>query len=890
MSKIWHLSKHYIWFYKKQSMAILLGMILSMGLLSGIGSLIHSGEESNFNKSKEIYGDWNCFVSGNHELGEKLISQANTYRIDKVGLLETKQEVETPWKLDFVYADDSYRSMLGRNIVKGMYPKSNNEVALDDYTITNLGLSDVIGNNVVINGKSYVLCGIISDLWAAHVGKMQIFVSKNYGSKQNSYEWYLKFDENNVYQKMDAMMKEFSIDDSNISINSEVTDYSGGISAEEIITIVKEGFSLKEGKFGFIFGNLKIRCHLFENAILFCIAVFGAFIVYSIFHISIHKRISQYALLLTLGISDKYIFGMILTELCSVFFVGYPIGCVVGNIVAQLLYANIGTAFVDQNIGGMQAGVHISNSEKFLSFSKVETGVFLVSWRAIWIGVILSLVLMIMVSFILIHKIRKYTLVQLIKQNKKEVFRNRKIYSLSHCNLQSVLVRKFMFRNLGSFIGIIISLSIGGIIFLGSTFVIENTRINNELSLKTDDGLTSDLQILEQSNHLLDVIPKQTIDEIKTVQGIKNIYPVKYLLGEFPLNKEQVKWNSYCAEIANDPSWKPDATIMERYNGKCRRKPDGSYKMKSNVYGYNAAMINQMKDYILDGTIDPNAMLKENTIILKTWMDGQGNHDGLDLKVGDSIILKVPKKENLSDGLLKFQEKNEMYIQKKFVISAIVSRPMAKNNNYIGDDGTSSLDIIMTNQQMEKNFGLSGYNMASIQLQKGYKDKVIIKNIAKYTQMISKCAIKNNTGAIAAHSIYLKQQMYFSYSLALIVLIVSMLHIINSMNYLVLSRRHEFGIIRAMGITDYGFLKMMLKESVVYGIYASILVLIIYFPVKEILYYFIKHVWLYIMPNREIQIPYIIGVVVINILVSIIAVTIPVKRILKGKIVNELRQ
>lgn len=890
MNQIWNLSKHYIWFYKKQSIAIFIGMVVSIGLLSGIGSLIHSGEESNFTKNKEIYGDWHCAVSGNHALGKELTSQANTYMIDKVGLLEVKKEVEKPWKLDFVYADASYRTMLGRDILKGVYPKSNNEVALDNYTITNLGLSDTIGDIVVIDGRSYVLCGIISDLWATNVGKMQIFVCKDYESIQNSYEWYLRFNKNNVYKKIDAIMKKFEIDDSKIDINSEVVDYVGGISSGEVIDIIKKSFTLKEGKLGYIFGSLKIRCHFFENAMIFCMVVFGSFIVYSIFSISIHKRISQYAILFTIGINDRSILGIILTELCSIFIIGYPTGCFIGNVVAKVFYANIGATFVDQNIGGMQAGVHLSNADKFFSISKVEAGTFLISWKAIWIGAILSLFLIIMVSYILIHSIQKYTLVQLIKENKKEIFRNRKIYCLGRSNLQSVLSRKFMFRNPGTFLGIIISLSIGGIIFLGSAFIIENTKINNELSLKTDDGFLSDMQILEQSDDLSDVIPKQIIDEIKTIQGIKNIYPVKYLLGEFPLSKEQVKWSSYCAEIANDPSWQPDITIMQNYNGKCVRESDGSYKMKSNVYGYNETMINQMKDYILDGTIDPELMIKDNSVILKTWMDGQGNHNGLDLKVGDSITLKVPKVEELSNNLLKFQDKDEMYIQKRFVISAIVSRPMAKNNNYIGDDGTSSLDIIMTNQQMKENFGLNDYNMASIQIQKGYKDKDLSKNIAKYTRKISKCSIKDNTNSIKAHSIYLKQQMYFSYSLALIILIVSMLHIINSMNYLVLSRRHEFAILRAMGITDNGFLKMMLKESVLYGIYASIFVLIIYFPVKEILYYFIKHVWLYIMPNRETQIIYIIGVMAINILVSIIAVTVPVKRILNEEIVNELKQ
>lgn len=889
MKQIWHLSSHYIWHYKKQSMAIFFGIVLSIGLLSGIGTLIHSGEEQNFVKNKEIYGDWHCVVSGSYELGENIKSEDNGYVIEEAGLLETKKEVEEPWKLEFVYADEAYRSMLGRNIEKGTYPESKNQIALDNYTITNLGLSDTIGDAVILDGQSYELCGIISDLWAANVGKMQVFVSKDFRNETDSFEWYLKFKEKNVYGQIDSLMRLFSIDDSEISINSDVTDYVGGISIGEVANVVKEGLSLSEGKLGYIFGCLKTRCNLLENGILLCIGLFGSFVIYSIFSISIHKRLSQYGVLYTLGISDRHIFGMILTELCTIFAIGYPIGCLLGNSVVKAFYANIGTAFVNQNIGDMQAGVHVSDTEKFLSASKVEAGDFLISWRAILFGAILFLILMIVVSFILLRKIRRYTLIQIMKESEKENFHNRKIYCQKHCNMPDVLSRKFMFRNPGTFLGIIISLSIGGIIFLGSTYVIENTKINNELSLKTDDGLTSDMQIFEQSDNLSDVIPKQTIAEIKTLPGIKEIYPVKYLLGEFPLSEDQVIWDSYCAEIANDPSWEPDSTIMAKYNGQCLRETDGSYKMKSNIYGYEDAMLNQMEDYILEGTIDPKVMKQENTVILKTWMGGQGDYDGLDLKPGDTITLKVPKEGNVPEDILRFQESDEWYIQKDFVIAAIVSRPMAKNDNFIGDDGTSSLDIIMTNQQMEENFGLNGYNMASIQMNVGYDSASVLQDVTKFTQTISKCAIKDNTGAIEAHTIYLKQKMYFFYTVAVIILIVSMLHIINSMNYLVLSRRHEFGILRAMGITNSGFLKMMLKEGIYYGIYASIFVLMVYFPTKELLYYFMKHVWLYIMPNKTVQLSYIIGVIFVNVLVSTIAVIFPVKRILDEKIVSELK-
>lgn len=72
-----------------------------------------------------------------------------------------------------------------------------------------------------------------------------------------------------------------------------------------------------------------------------------------------------------------------------------------------------------------------------------------------------------------------------------------------------------MFGRKETLIGILLSLSLGSVIFLGASYVTENTRENNELTFKADDGLGSDIQLCEQSEQLSDVIPAQKIKEIK---------------------------------------------------------------------------------------------------------------------------------------------------------------------------------------------------------------------------------------------------------------------------------------------------------------------------------------------------------------------------------------
>lgn len=889
MKRVWKIAIRYINYYKGQSIAIFFSIILSMGLITGIGTLLHSGRERNYEESKRLYGSWHCVVAKNFESEEQLKSKVEGYEVEKAGLWETKEIVEKPWNLEFVYADETCRNMLGRELEKGSYPQRTDEVALDYYTIQSLGVSDEIGDYIILGGERYKLSGIVSNQWDANVGEMQAFVSEKFPQKEENNNWYVSFKEKNVYHQIENFMAQYSLDNAQININTDIVDYIGGISISEAIGIIRTGIHLPEGKIGYILGNLKTRCNILENGILLCIGVFGAFVIYSIFHISIYKRLSQYGVLYTLGIGDRTIFSIILSELCIIFAVGYPIGCFLGNIVVRIFFKRIGTAFVEQNIGSVQAGVHISQAEKFFAASTVDAGSFMISWKAVWFGMAVFLILLCLISYTILKKIQKYTVIQIMRGNKREICQTRKIYSKKHSDMVGVLTRKFMFANSGSFLGMIVSLALGGIIFLGSTFAIENTRVNNQLVLKTDDGLGSELQISEQSSKLSDTIPQEVITNIEKLDGIEGIYPVKYWLGEFPLSKEQVIWDSYCAEIANDPSWKPDSVIMEKYNGQCLREENGNYKMKCNVYGYEDVMLEQMEQYTLEGEINPVAMKQENTVILKTWMDGQGGYEGIDLKVGDSIKLKVPKNETIPDEVLRFKSADEYYTEKEFVISAIVSRPMVKNNNFIGDDGTSSLDIIMTNQQMQENFGIEDYNMASILMKQGYDSTVLVQEISQFTNGISKCAIKDNTGAIEAHEIYLKQKMYFFYAVTVIIVIVSMLHMLNSLNYLMISRKREFGILRAMGITDSGFLKMIMKEGFYYGVCASIVTLVFYMPIRAGLYYLMRNVWLYIMPQKSLPLFYYVGIVGMNILVCVVAVLISVRVVLKKEVVSELK-
>ncbi|OJT80254.1 hypothetical protein BM531_03790, partial [Clostridioides difficile] len=104
------------------------------------------------------------------------------------------------------------------------------------------------------------------------------------------------------------------------------------------------------------------------------------------------------------------------------------------------------------------------------------------------------------------------------------------------------------------------------------------------------------------------------------------------------------------------------------------------------------------------------------------------------------------------------------------------------------------------------------------------------------------------------------------------------------------SRRHEFGILRAMGITDNKFLLMMIREGFLYGFYASIIMVIGSVIGQFMIYFMVKRVYLYINPILKINTPLYIGMIILNITISIVAVIIPVRQILKSDIISEINK
>ena len=113
------LAYKYMRYYKSQTFAILASILLTAALLSGVSSLMYSSQMSDLENNKTIYGDWHYYFDGEPDIFKAVHSDEseNGFQVEQWGKMEIRDVVTEPYRIYFIYADESYRQMAHRELV-----------------------------------------------------------------------------------------------------------------------------------------------------------------------------------------------------------------------------------------------------------------------------------------------------------------------------------------------------------------------------------------------------------------------------------------------------------------------------------------------------------------------------------------------------------------------------------------------------------------------------------------------------------------------------------------------------------------------------------------------------------------------------------------------------
>lgn len=244
----------YMKYYKSQTFAIFASIFLTAVLLSGISTLMYSSRQKDLENSRTLYGDWHYRLTADvnldagsdgsdfEDIYKELRSKVQRkekgagYQLEQCGRAQVKGMLTVPYKICFLYADESCRQMTHCQLTEGREPVKDNEIAADNYTLANLGFSGGIGDTLSLGGETYILTGIAKSRWASGIDEMNLFVGEEFG-KYNAAErniLYLKFDENEkLYVQLEAFRESYHIPDDVVEANEDLTMYLSGEKARQ---------------------------------------------------------------------------------------------------------------------------------------------------------------------------------------------------------------------------------------------------------------------------------------------------------------------------------------------------------------------------------------------------------------------------------------------------------------------------------------------------------------------------------------------------------------------------------------------------------------------------------------------------------------------------------
>ncbi|NFV50908.1 FtsX-like permease family protein, partial [Clostridium botulinum] len=333
----------------------------------------------------------------------------------------------------------------------------------------------------------------------------------------------------------------------------------------------------------------------------------------------------------------------------------------------------------------------------------------------------------------------------------------------SNKNVLSDLAFANLWRNKKRTLLTIISVTLSGMLFIIISTIFSSMSVKSA----TEQQIKNDFEITPKLNSDLycekENLSKDSIKKLNFLKDASFISNIKYITGE----------------------------IKEK-------------DCQFDVYGYDEAYISKIKKNLLQGKIDANKLKNENLLILQK-SDRYDYNRGL--KLGDIVELIVYESVSTDkEGRKIYEGKKTIY---KFKIAAIVS--------------SRDLDMgwVMGPQFIIHKDNLTGIfkdvNVSAVAINSKYgKEEELNKDIKNIISKDTKVELKSFKEVYNKTKKEKQNIELIGYSIVITIATIGILNFINTIITGIISRKKEFGILKAIGTMDNQLKSLLLKEGFYY--------------------------------------------------------------------------
>ena len=805
--------KSYIKKYKNRSISIGIGIVLGIALIVGVGSLSFSAKEQNIKQTEYEMGSH--FVRYN-DLNDNQVDDIENMKNDgtgdnpkdnigKLGLI-TYYDSSTPESDDLTNIASVNRELLelqNTELVKGNFPKKADEVVIEKWVLDNLGVKPEIGQKITIDlygrkkKESFVVSGILRDrVSAKSSGIMEIFLNRDLKKSNEKTDAYVRFkDDKNIVENIYLIADDLGLDDEGISVNRMLLDAMGQLE--------------------------EIDYNLIYSAIAAAIVL--AIVVYGVFNISIIQRISEYGVIRAIGGKLSDIVKLLLTELLLIWLVSLPIGVAIGYLVAVLLKKVSGNVFTEM---------------------AVELSTISVPIEIIGFASVVSLLIIVFIVVLLAWKIKRISPIDEIrgniktsvdkKRNQKMIIK-RKNNSLSYSKIIPIEIKmamKNVLRNKSGFAITLISMCLGSVMFLASSFYSDLMK-DQQKKLEEVSRVNTDFKIsMIITKPMYAGYSIKDIEDIRSINGVENVDEIRSLYARMFLKENQILDKEYFKK-ENEGTYTKNVL-----GGLLVDCGNGDKILKSGVYGYNDTLLKKLDKHLAKGNVDLKEMNNEEVAIAMVPKNNGKYTVGVD--IGDKLKVTFREDGISSEEYLKMTDTGGKYITKEFKIVGIVNELVDYSDYYVDD---RSVNLVLSNKQFEKFSGYKNAQIVNIEMNDNANREKVAKQILTIANRTSGNVFADLTEERMTLAAMEENKQMFINAIIGILFLISIINIVNNIKYSMVSRRAEFGIIRAVGADNKMFRKIVLSEGLMYGLYSGVISVIvalivcwgIYSPMAEFL-------------------------------------------------------
>lgn len=791
---------------KKRNIVTVIGIILSVALITALSSLVVSFKESIINLEKHINGDFHYSFDGvqSNDLGifENNRSIENFYKVGTLGYAKINTENEYKPYAYVITMDKNDFNSVGIELTDGELPKNNNEIIIPRHLRNNGKVDLKVGDTITLEVGSRMSEGYA-------LGQNNPYEETNNETIENTVS--VTYKVVGIFERPSTALEPFSSNGYTfITTNaSGVKNYTvfarytrEGLKNEYKVTagilgvnekVLKKNiqeFNYKEvnekeqGKSKFYFDINRYLIMLETNAygdssmkallvlstiVTVIIIVTSVYCIKNSFNISITEKTKEYGILKSVGATTSQIKKSVYYEAFLLGCVGIPIGILSGVLASFIL-------------------IHVVNFFIRSMFVGNEYLIFKISYLSIVISIILSIITIFMSSKKGAKIASKTSPMVLIRGNDDIKVNSKKLKTPKYINklfgIGGVVSYKNIKRNKKKYRTTIVSIVMSVSVYIALSYFV-NTAFDVVKMEKGDytynlvyTSYTTDYNL--NYNNVLNFSKHDTVKKYSIVR-------MSTITGNFKASKDFKKYNAYTSE--EEPILNSVTLISV---GK------EEYLRYISKLGLN---YNNVKD---------KGILIDNDIGYDNEKKLDVSYNMTDNKKGDIINFTSMKGDKTFDMELA---------------SVTNIRPFGYENNY------GSLVMVISDEYMEK---LDKLESVSLYVESKDPDK-LQSDIDKMCKDTEGCYVNNVDATVKQMKSIYTVIAIFLYGFIIVISLIGITNIFNTITTNMTLRKREFATLKSIGMTSNEFNRMIFLESFFY-IFKSLLIGI---PIGVLLSYLI---------------------------------------------------